>query len=336
MVIGDWGNPITSHQSPVTNHPFFSVFCGAMKIHHLARLTGHNAAIFALSQGRSERHFLSAAGDGWIAEWDLDAPETGKLLAKVNAQIFSLFLLKNSPLLLAGDMNGGVHWIDLEQPERTKDVAHHRKGTFDLLDLGEHVFTCGGDGMLTRWSVAECRSLESFQLANQALRCLDFSEKRNEIAVGASDGAIYLLDAASLELKQRIAGAHGNSVFSIRYHPNGELLLSGGRDAHLNAYLLENEVIKISSQPAHWFTVNSISFHPAGHFFATGSRDKTIKIWDAKLESDEGFHLLKVLEGARDDGHFNSVNKVFWSGYRGILVSCSDDRTIILWQIEMP
>ena len=65
-----------------------------MRIHKIAKLTGHNAAIFALSPGKDEQHFLSAAGDGWIVQWDFENPDPGRLLAKVETQVFSLCLLK--------------------------------------------------------------------------------------------------------------------------------------------------------------------------------------------------------------------------------------------------
>lgn len=300
-----------------------------MNFKKITQLTGHNAAIFAIAEGQDDRHVLSGAGDGWVAQWNLDAAGTGQLLARVDTQIFSLCLLKNENLLVVGNMNGGVHWVDLANAENTKNIAHHRKGVFETRAYDKAVFTAGGDGKITRWSIEERRSLESLQLSGQPLRCLDFSVKRNEIAVGSSDNSIFFLDGKTLEIRQVLRNAHQNSVFSVRYSPDASYLLSGGRDAHLNSWELDANFKKIYSQPAHWFTINSIVFHPEGHLFATGSRDKSIKIWDA-----ENFKLKKVLEGARDGGHFHSVNRLFWSKHRDLLLSASDDRTIIIWETQ--
>ncbi len=300
-----------------------------MQVTKIAQLTGHNAAIFSLVEGQGQGQIITGAGDGWVVEWNLDSPELGKLLAKVERQIFSLCYLKEPQKIVVGNMDGGVHWIDLNDQIATKNVAHHQRGVFDILEVNEQVFTVGGEGKLSRWSIAEMRSSESYHLANQALRCIDFCEIRQELAIGGSDGAIYLLDAQSLEIRQKIPGAHGNSVFSVRYSPNCKYLLSGGRDAHLNVWDLGQNFKQISSQPAHWYTINSIEFSPDGKYFATGSRDKTVKIWDS-----ENFELEKVLEGGRDGGHFNSVNKVLW--LPAGLLSCSDDRSVILWKTENP
>ncbi|MEZ4960919.1 MAG: hypothetical protein R2830_13935 [Saprospiraceae bacterium] len=300
-----------------------------MHIRKAAQLIGHNASIFALAEGRDDQHFLSGAGDGWVAEWDFNNPETGRLTAKVDAQIFSLLFLKKQNKLVIGNMNGGVHWVNLDDASLTKNIAHHQKGVYEIREIHESVFTLGGDGKVTRWQPDEARSLETFHLSHQALRCMDFCEQRNELAIGCSDNSIYFLDADTLELKHTLPNAHANSVFSVRYGPGANYLLSGGRDAHLNGWDLEHGFRKFLSEPAHWYTINDIAIHPGGRYFATASRDKTLKIWDAG-----NFSLLKVLEAARDGGHMNSVNKLLWSKHENTLLSCSDDRTIILWAVE--
>lgn len=297
-----------------------------MQVTKRAHLKGHNAAVFALSPSGREQHILSGGGEGWIAEWDLSNPEHGRLLAKIDVQVFSLLQVSGSNLLVAGDMNGGLHWIDLDHPERTLDIAHHSKGIFSLLQQGDALFTAGGEGKLTRWSIATRRSMESFHLSNQRLRALDYCPQRDELAVGSSDGNIYLLDVNTLELRGTLEKAHTSSVFSLRYASDGSMLYSGGRDAHLRVWDTKDWSAR-SAQPAHWFTINAIAVHPTLPLIATGSRDKTLKIWDAR-----DFKLLKVLDVMRYKGHPNSVNALLWVGTH--LISGSDDRTLIVWEVN--
>jgi len=298
-----------------------------LTVKKIAQLTGHNGAVYALSPDEAENNILSGAGDGWVVRWNLDDPENGRLIAKIETNVFALYPLLEQRRVVAGNMNGGVHWIHLDEPERTKNIAHHRKGVYGIERIGEHLYTLGGSGMLTRWSIEETRTLESFQLTNESLRGMDFSAKRHEIAIGASDNHIYLLDAETLALKAKIA-AHENSVFTVKYNPDETHLLSGSRDAHLKVWDLDTQQA-ISSQPAHWFTINHIAFHPQGQWFATASRDKTIKIWDAAT-----FELLKVIDTFKYGCHVNSVNRLFWTPHNNYLLSGSDDRTIIVWKIE--
>lgn len=299
-----------------------------MQIQRLHACTGHRAALYALARGRDDQHFLTAGGDGWVVEWSLDDPETGKLVANTETQIFALCTLTDRNRIVAGNMNGGLHWILRDEPERTRNVQHHHKGVYDMLELGSCLFTAGGDGLLTRWDLETARTLESLQLSPQALRALAYSEKRGEIAVGASDHHIYILDAASLALKHTVKNAHKNSVFTLAYTPDGTRLLSGGRDAALNIWTVGDwqpapETLEVA---AHLFTLNHIAFSPDGKLFATASRDKTLKIWDAAT-----FTLLKVVDTIREGGHINSVNRLLW--LPGGLVSASDDRTAMIWSV---
>ena len=299
-----------------------------IKTTKIAQLTGHKAAIYAVANGVKDQQLISAAGEGWIVEWDLEAPELGHLLAKIEAQVFSLCHLKKEGMIVAGNMHGGVHWVHLKIPEQTMNVQAHEKGVFGICRVKDSIITLGGQGKLCKWSISEQRITESIFLSHQSLRSIDYSEERSEIAVGSSDNNIYLLDAKTLGLKYQFTAAHDNSVFSVRFHPTQPVLISGSRDAMLKVWDLESKAI-ISEQAAHWFTINDIQFHPEGKYFATASRDKTIKIWDAK-----NYKLLKVLESIRDYGHINSVNHLHWSKHHYYLISASDDRSMMIWKIE--
>jgi WD40 repeat protein len=297
-----------------------------LNIRKLNTCTGHNASIYALAQGRSARHFLTAGGDGWIVEWNLDEPEMGRVVASVDSQVFSLCRLANTSRLVAGNMNGGIHWIDLEQPDKTRNLQHHKKGVFALLQLDDHVFSAGGDGFLTRWHADEARSLESLQLSHQSLRCLAHSPERRWLAAGASDHAIHLLNEDTLELEHTIKEAHTNSVFSLAFSPDGRYLVSGGRDAMLRVWDLEQDFEQISAQPAHLFTINDLTFSPDSLLLISASRDRTIKCWDART-----FELLKVVDTLRYGSHPRSVNRLMWTD--GCLISGGDDRQAMIWEI---
>ena len=81
--------------------------------------------------------------------------------------------------------------------------------------------------------------------------------------------------------------------------------------------------------PAHWFTINRIRFNPKHSLVATASRDKTIKIWNSS-----NFKLLKVIDYERYGCHLNSINDLYWLPDGQHLISCSDDRTLIVWEVN--
>ncbi len=299
-----------------------------MKVQRIAKLTGHKASIFTVFAGKSDNQFLSGAGDGWVIEWDLNNLDKAKVLAKIEANIFSALLVEEKQVLVLGNMYGGVHWINLLEKSNTKNILHHSRGVFDIQYFNNHLYTAGGQGRFTKWNVDAQAPLETIELTQERLRSIDYSPTRNEILIGASDNSIYTLDATTLKVKHQEKEAHENSVFVAKYAPNGQYIVSGGRDAQLRVWEIDG-FREINCQPAHWYTINDLVFHPKGHWFATASRDKTIKIWDMNT-----FKLLKVIDVQKFGGHINSVNKLYWSSHNDWLISCSDDRTVMVWEVS--
>ncbi len=298
-----------------------------IKIEHLHTLTGHNGAVYQL-QRIDENSFLSAGGDGWIVKWDLnsDDAELGRLVAKTDTQIFSLLNDPVSNLIVAGDMHGELHFIDLQGKEEVRRFSHHKKGVFGIKRHQEYIYTLGGGGMLSKWQSEKIGTVDSVQLSDQSLRSIAISD--TTIYIGSSDRNIYLIDTLTQNRMDAVKFAHENSVFSLAFDSSMQHLLSGGRDAMLNVWTEGDDLNIYKGVAAHLFTINSIKINPSGKIFATASRDKTIKIWDAK-----SYKLLKVIESIRDKGHVNSVNHLLWLS-ESILISCSDDRTIKIWDIK--
>lgn len=300
-------------------------------IQKIAHLTGHIGAIFAISEGRNSQYILSGGGDGWIVEWDLANPDIGKLLAKIDTNIYSLAFSKEKNIIIAGNREGGVHFIDTLDASNTKNIAHHKKGTFAISNQNGFLLTLGGEGMLTKWDNTLFHILEGYHLSAKSLRGIDINDK-NELAIGASDGNIYIL-SANLELLNIIEKAHDNSIFSLKYIPHSSFLVSGSRDAHLKVWNTEGVAPTcVQDINAHWYTINAIVLHPTNPtIFATASRDKTIKIWQSNTE---GVVLLKVIDTIKYGCHARSVNALYWSSYNNWLISASDDRTLMVWQVD--
>ncbi|MCH2044618.1 MAG: hypothetical protein MK212_10920 [Saprospiraceae bacterium] len=302
-----------------------------LSIQKLHQLTGHKASIFALSSYTQESLFLSGGGEGWVACWDIHHPERGDLLAKVEGNIFALNYLEAHQLLVIGNMYGHVFWIDINTQTTLKNVITHPKGVFDILYQAPFVYTIGANGNLSKWQVQpNIQILETLDLSNQNLRAIIAHPQRKELIIAASDGNIYILDEEDLTLKQQLTDAHLPSVFTLALSANGRYLLSGGRDAQLKVWSIQETYQLYKSIPAHLSTINHIAFHPQGSYFATASRDKSIKIWDST-----NFELLKVINFEKYLGHLRSVNKLYWlPTIPPYLVSASDDRSLVVWKIS--
>ena len=214
-----------------------------------------------------------------------------------------------------------------------KKQVHARRSSikrefFDLVEFGDRLLSAGGNGKLGIWNVQTTELEESISLTHARLRSLALGPDLKTLAVGASDGHIYLLDTSRWIILHKIDQAHVPSVFAVQWLDQNTLI-SGGRDAHMKVWQLGENVKELRDLAAHWYTVNQIQVRPQGDLLATASRDKTIRIWELT-----DFQLVGTLDAGRYNGHLNSVNDIRWASSGQELYSASDDRTICKWSFR--
>jgi WD40 repeat protein len=289
--------------------------------------SGHHGAIYSLVRQPETPFIYSAGGDGWIVRWDISDPESpGQVIADAQTKIFSTAFSSDGNLLMAGDINGLMYWIDITKREILSKTALHKGSIFDICILGaQTAVSISGDGYFCVWNLEKRLPVLSTKLSNQGLRCAAFDQVRNELYIGASDNCLYVIDCSDWEVKYKIANAHSNSIFSIELMRNA-YFLSGGRDAQLNVRDINTSELKHNIN-AHWYTLNKIKYLAEFKLIVTASRDKSIRIWDA-----DTFELLKTLD-KKNGGHINSVNTILWIPEYNQIVSAGDDRIISVWQI---
>ncbi|PJJ55058.1 WD40 repeat domain-containing protein [Hymenobacter chitinivorans] len=300
------------------------------EVHKLATLSGHHDCVYALTGDPAQPVVYSAGSDGFVVAWNTEQPEQdGELVARVENSVYALRYVPGRHLLLIGHNFQGLQVIDLTQKKLVHATALPPLAIFDIAysEPRQRIYVALADGTLAVLDAQDFRLLQLLRLSEKNLRCLALHEERGELAVGGSDQLIRVLDADTLAVKYTLEGST-NSVFTAAYSPDGRWLLTAGRDAHLRIWDVQHDYREQQTIIAHLFAINHVAYSPDGQFFATCSMDKSIKLWEA-----DGFRLLRVLDRARHAGHGTSVNKLFWSGPRKRLVSCSDDRSLAVWQL---
>lgn len=301
-----------------------------MEIKRRAQLTGHSGPLYTVTPGNKGNTVFTGSGDQFVAEWNLETCEAEKFAVKMEATIYALCNIESLNLLLIGQAKGGIHVVDLAERKEVRFFTHHQQAIYDIqyLPSKNHFYALSGDGSFSVWDATEMQLLRTIPLCDEKLRNIAFSTDGNLAAIACGDGTIRIFDT-DLHNELHTIEAHEKGASSVCFHPNGKTLISGGRDAHLRAWDVNNDFKEVLSIPAHNFTIYSIVFSKDGTLCATGSRDKTVKIWSA-----ETFDLIQRLERKGHQGHFNSVNKLYWSDYNDYLVSVSDDRSMIVWEFQ--
>jgi WD40 repeat protein len=235
--------------------------------------------------------------------------------------------MEESGVLVVGHNLDGIHIIDWRTRQELYSLQLTKGSIFDIQSYQHRLLIATSEGELI---VADGpgRAIKSrIQVSRESARCIAVNAKSGEFAVGSSDNHIRIFDLQTDALKKEWK-AHANSVFTLCYSPDGRLLLSGSRDAHLRIWDVTKDYDAVDDIAAHLYAINHITFSPDFKHFVTCSMDKSVKVWDAS-----NGRLLKVIDKARHAGHGTSVNKLLWTSFNNQLISASDDRTISVWEI---
>ncbi len=294
-----------------------------------ATLTGHKDCIYTLVGAKDSQITYSGAGDGMVVAWDLADPEVGQMIAKVPNSVYALSLDEARNQMIIGHNYDGIHLVDLESRQESYSLKLTSAAIFDIQVFENHCFVATGEGEVVVVDIVNQPTIvKRLKLSDKSARTLSVNPVDMHLAVGYSDHLVRIFDLKDFSLKKEVSG-HSNSVFTVRYTPDFQQLITAGRDAHFKVWDTIRYELK-ESVVAHMYAINHIDFSPSGKHFVTCSMDKAIKVWDLQT-----FRLLKVIDKARHAGHGTSVNKLFWSGYNNQLVSASDDRTLSVWDIAI-
>ncbi len=298
-----------------------------ISITKIGQFAGHVNSIYSILPSFQENKVYTGGADGYVVEWDLNSKGDGLMICRLPKPIYSMLVLPLSKLLLVGTASGNLHVIDLNQNAEIKNIELHSLGILDLSLLDSQIISAGGDGIIGVLDANDFKVIRMMKASEKSARVLTTNARSGEVAVGFSDHRIRIYDAKTWELKQ-VLHEHTNSVFALTYSPDGQYLLSGGRDVQLKRWKTGLVYQLMNDLPAHNLHINQIAFCPDGRYFITVSMDKTIKIWDSK-----SFELLKVIDKVRNDSHINSVNKVYWVNQTHF-ATVSDDKLLMFWKLN--
>jgi WD40 repeat protein len=283
--------------------------------------------VYSIAKGASNTSVFSGGGDQYIAQWDFMSGKQMPFAAKLSSACYAVIYIEKYHLLVAGTSTGDFHVIDFFNRIELKHLLHHSSGVYDLVfnETDNQLLVAGGDGVLSVWSLPDFKLIRSIPLCEGKLRQIALTGDNSMLAIACGDGHVRVLDPIFFNEMATIV-AHAEGATSVAWHPSKPVLMSGGKDAMLRSWNVNENYREIASLAAHLSTIYTIRFHEDQPIFATASRDKTIKIWDAQTLAP----LARVDTGAH--GHTHSVNKVLWMG--NALISCSDDRRIATFLLE--
>ncbi|MCO4294183.1 WD40 repeat domain-containing protein [Solitalea sp. MAHUQ-68] len=295
-----------------------------------ALLPGHRNPIFTVENSQKEHIFFTGGNDLGVVEWSLKKMAFVKVLMPVQSSIYALHAPSfGKNILVVGERSGKVSVFDFEEQKVAAVLAFHSSPVFDIKSSKRlnQLYTASEDGCIGIWSLDTYQKIYSFKASDQTIRAIAIRPDEKQMAVAGKDNVIRIYDMDDFSLLKEITG-HTMPVFSLQYAPDGSYLISGSRDAQLKIWNTLDYGLQVNI-PAHMYAINHIAFHPTQPCFATASMDKSIKIWSAT-----DFKLYKKLDLTKEASHSKSVNKLVWNTYNEDLISVSDDKLVMIWQVS--
>lgn len=285
--------------------------------------TDHSAAVYGLCVTNDKKFVLSASGDRFIAEWDVQNLNPTGFAIKLTHPAYSVFAIPESDFILAGNSAGSFHVIDRGSSKETRLLSVHSHGIYSFAYLSKEkiIVVAGGDGSISLWHFPSFDLIRQIPFGEMKIRKIAVSPDESEMALACSDGNIRILDTVFFNETYTLKAHEGGAVCCV-YSKSKPVLYAGGRDGFIRVFNRSKSYECILELPGHYTSIYSISLCTDEKYLITTSRDKSFKIWTLPE-----WEVLEKIE-ARHGGHAHSVNDSIWVNDR-TFVTCGDDRKLL-------
>ncbi len=251
------------------------------------RLAAHSGVITAVAAAGST--LASASSDGKVLFWGLP-PDKPTHTLDVRSPVRALAVSAYGKLLAAGGDSKSVQLYDAASAKPTVALTGPTDGLLAVAVShdGKMVAAGGYDGKLWVW---EAGGKKLFDVAAHAplppkapkpdtnvVSALAFSPDGKQIALGGSDGRVYLFQAADGKFIRQMQ-AHTGAITALTYHPAGNLLVSASKDRTIRLWNPQGGNV-LRSLEGHGAWVEGIALLARGSKLLSASADQTVRLWD--------------------------------------------------------
>lgn len=251
-------------------------------------LAGHDFAVNDIAFTPDGGALASASDDITARLWDVDTGETLWTLNGQLVQVRSIAIAPDGDTVLTTGFNArAVLWNIPAQTlmETITLPAALNDGVF--APDGDTFAVASGDGTVRIYPLTMVQggapdALQTLTADVLRVQALAYSPDGAQIAaaLGFPAETVQVWDVASGEAVQSLAG-HDGDVFSVRYNPDGETLLTGGGDGAVIVWDAATGDPRYTIADAHDGDVFDVAFSPDGALVASVGFDGVLRLWDA-------------------------------------------------------
>ena len=283
-------------------------------------LQGHTDDVYQAHFDLEGRRVLTASRDGTARIWNAD---DGREFVKIEAHdgaVTNALYDRSGTRVITGSAGGATRIWDAATGAKIRDLLGHENRIFriELCIDDARILTLAKDDTARIWNIRTGAEIVSYP-KQRGLYTGSCSPDGKHIATAADGGkvTIWRVDGG---LVHELPG-HSDTVASVRFSPDGTLLLTGSKDgtARLWSVKTGQEVTMFRTGGGQ---LNNNEFSPDGTRVLTGSLDGIGRMWDIS-----GTSRPIVLSG-----HEQAINHGVFTPDGKRVLTVSRDGTLRLWR----
>lgn len=266
-------------------------------------LLGHRDRVLLVTFSPDGQTLISGGADDTVRIWQV---ETGQGLRQIETNLnwaLAIALSSDGQMLATASDGKTVKFWDVETGDCIQTLPHcsSKVWAVDFSPNGRLLATASEDKTVKLWDIATGECVQTLQEHTQRIWLVSFSAAGQTIVTASDDGTVKLW-STSIGRCLRTLKTHSNWVLSVAFDAPAEQLISGHQDGQIRLWNWATGVC-VQTLPGHTGPVSAIALLPPG----AGPTDPEHSLNHQPDSSDLNAQLL---------------------------ASCSDDRTIRLWNLK--
>lgn len=329
-------------------------------------LYGHEGFVNYASFSPDGKTIASASDDKSVRIWTVQSGQCIRVLNGHTRAVKSVSFCPDGRYAISSSDDATIRVWDIS----TGVCIHAIKGESKFLPISSRT-SPDGNKLLTYqnncfhiWDIESGRRLHT--IIGHTINSAAFSPDGKKIVLAPEDGNVMLVDADTGDIIQELVGL-ASPVKEAVFSPNGKYIVTDSKDKSVRMWDVENFqcIRQFNAQDG---IVNQINFSPDGRFLVAVLNGKSIIVWEIESgqplavgngHNGNGFRdSISSLAFSPDGKHSVSaswfdctirlwdlapkgVRTIFRekerfitipANNRGLIVSCSDDNTIHIWE----
>lgn len=295
---------------------------------------GHHRSVRTVAITFDGQHVISGSDDLTIKVWDLEKRPSLRSIEGHTKSVSAVTITPDCRQVISGSRDYAIKVWDLKSGLWLRTIEGHENEvcSVELSPDGQQIVSGSGGLMesstaLKQWDLESGRLLRTLVGQRYNIDAIALSSDGKQIISGAGDKTIKIWDSASGRLVRTLEGNTAR-VLAFALTHDDQKLISGCYDKTIKIWDLNGGKI-LRSLEGHTGEVRAVAVTKDDRLVISGAgglmgSDTNIRVWDL----ERGI-LLRTLAG-----HSNRINAVALTPGDRQIVSCSDDKTIKVWNMD--